>query len=246
MRRHLHSHQHAPVIGTVVAVMKQADVPVRAHAVQELHQRTRPFREFEAVKQLVVGKRCVATHEMANVEFRHFVVGKIQGTQVMPLQHGDQFRGLLAVMHLDADKDVRFLGIGNAVVEFGDVAFAQQRTELLEAAGTLRNGHRENGFAFFAKLGVFRYKTQPVEIHVGAAGDRNQGFVPQLFPLGIGLGAGNRQRACRLQYAAGILEHILDRCADGVGVHQHHLVHILLAQAESFPAHFLDRDAVGK
>src|SRR5207248_9537560 len=34
--RHLDAHQHAPVVGAVVAVVKQADVPVAPQLAQEL------------------------------------------------------------------------------------------------------------------------------------------------------------------------------------------------------------------
>ena len=43
-----------------------------------------------------------------------------------------------------------------------------------------------------------------------------------------------------------VLEHVLDRGADLVGVHEHHLVHQLAAQAEGLAPDFLDRDAVGE
>src|SRR5207247_5539676 len=44
--RNLHADQHAPVVGAVVAVVEQADVPVAAHAPQELHQRPRSLGEL--------------------------------------------------------------------------------------------------------------------------------------------------------------------------------------------------------
>src|SRR5450432_2646396 len=37
-RGHLHPDQNAAVVGPVVAVVKQADVPPAAHAVEEAHQ----------------------------------------------------------------------------------------------------------------------------------------------------------------------------------------------------------------
>jgi hypothetical protein len=64
--------------------------------------------------------------------------------------------------------------------------------------------------------------------------------------LGPGLGAGHRQRAGRFEDGAGIFEDVLDRGADGVGIDQHHLIHVLLAQAESLLADVLHRRAVGE
>ena len=49
-----------------------------------------------------------------------------------------------------------------------------------------------------------------------------------------------------LEDGAGVLEHVLDRGADGVVVDHDHLVHILLAQAEGFGADLLDGGAVGE
>jgi hypothetical protein len=40
---HLQAHQDAPVVGALVAVVEQADVPARAHQAQELHQRAGPL-----------------------------------------------------------------------------------------------------------------------------------------------------------------------------------------------------------
>src|SRR5262249_45279460 len=55
--RDLHAHEHAPVVRTVIAVVEQADVPAAAHAVEEAHQRPRAVRKFEAVDDLVLGRR---------------------------------------------------------------------------------------------------------------------------------------------------------------------------------------------
>src|SRR5438876_3498505 len=51
--RNLHSDQHPAVVGAVVAVVEQADVPVAAHAREKAHQRAGPLGKFEAIKQLV-------------------------------------------------------------------------------------------------------------------------------------------------------------------------------------------------
>ena len=63
----------------------------------------------------------------------------------------------------------------------------------------------------FAQFGAFGDEAQAVEIHVGAAGDGDQGLVVdrvlgQAGPLDIGLGAGDGQRAGRFQDAARIRE----------------------------------------
>src|SRR5205807_4629285 len=55
--RNLHADQHPAVVGAVVAVVEQADVPVAAHAREKAHQRAGPLGELEAVEQLVPRER---------------------------------------------------------------------------------------------------------------------------------------------------------------------------------------------
>src|SRR5689334_6573580 len=43
-RRDLHADEHAAIVGAVVAVVKETDVPAGAHAVEEAHQRARSRR----------------------------------------------------------------------------------------------------------------------------------------------------------------------------------------------------------
>ena len=64
--------------------------------------------------------------------------------------------------------------------------------------------------------------------------------------LDPGLGAGDGQRARRLEHHARVLEHVLDRRAHLVGVDEHHLVDQLAAQAEGLLADLLHRHAVGE
>lgn len=42
----LHPHDNAPVVCPIVAVVKEADVPVGTHGTDELHQRTGTFRKL--------------------------------------------------------------------------------------------------------------------------------------------------------------------------------------------------------
>src|SRR5690606_33204917 len=50
---HLHTRQHPALIGAVVAIVEQADVPARADGLEEAQQRARAFGEFEAEQALV-------------------------------------------------------------------------------------------------------------------------------------------------------------------------------------------------
>ena len=138
------------------------------------------------------------------------------------------------------------LRVGVPIVEFGDVAIAEQRAELAEAARSLRDRHREDRLARLAELGALGDETQPVEVHVGAAGDRDEGPVPHAVALAPGLDAGHRQRAGGLEDRARVLEHVLDRGAGRVGVDGDHLVDVPPGEPERLAADLLDRHAVGE
>src|SRR6185503_11946284 len=88
--------------------------------------------------------------------------------------------------------------------------------------------------------------TQAVEIHVGAAGDRDESAALRPMPLAPGLDARDRQSAGRLEHRARIFEHVLERGADRIGVDGDHVVDELPANAKRFLADLLDRDAVGE
>jgi hypothetical protein len=51
---HLQAHQYAAVVGALVAVVKQADVPARAHQAQELEQGAWPLGELKAQQAFVL------------------------------------------------------------------------------------------------------------------------------------------------------------------------------------------------
>ena len=51
--RHVDAREDTAVVGTVIAVVKQADVPVRPDRVQKVEQGTRPFRELKSEQALI-------------------------------------------------------------------------------------------------------------------------------------------------------------------------------------------------
>ena len=149
-------------------------------------------------------------------------------------------------MDFDADEDVRDPGVGVPVIEFGDAAFAEQCAELAEAARPFGDRDRQDRFALLAELGAFGDEAQPVEIHVGPGGDRHKRSVLRAMSLAVGLHPGDGQRARGLEDRARVLEGVLDRGTDRVGVDQHHLVDQLAADAKRLLAHLLDRHAIGE
>ena len=133
-----------------------------------------------------------------------------------------------------------------AIIEFGNVARADQRHEFLVAAGFLGQRHGQHGLPLLADFGALGDEAQTIEIHVGTGGDCHQRLVLQLVTLGVFLGASHRQRTSRLKDGARVLENILDRRTDGVGIDQHHFIDILLCETEGFLAHCFHRGAIGK
>ena len=172
----------------------------------------------------------------------HLVVGKIVGLDAALVHRPQQVGGLAAVMDFDADEDVRDPGVGVPVIEFGDAALAEQCAELAEAARPFGDRDRQDRFALLAELGAFGDEAQPVEIHVGPGGDRHKRSVLRAMSLAVGLHPGDGQRARGLEDRARVLEGVLDRGTDRVGVDQHHLVDQLAAASHRRRIDGLDAD----
>ena len=212
---------------------------------QKAHQGAGALRKLEAIQQLIAHLRPPANH-VAHVQLGHLVVRQIQAGQPLLFQLRHQSGGFLAVGHLQTDKHLRCRRTVITIIEFGDIALAQQGAEFAETARPLGNADGQNRLALLTHLGAFGDEAETVKIHVGARGHCRQRPVLPAMPGDIFLESGYGQRPRRLQYGARILEHILDRRTNGIGIHQHHVVHIVLAQAESFASHLLDGCAVGE
>jgi hypothetical protein len=112
------------------------------------------------------------------------------------LQAPDDAPRLLGAVDADADENVRRFGARHAVVELGDAAARERLAEAAEAAAALGHGDRQHRLAVLAQLGLLGDEAQPVEIGVGARGDRHQGLAAQLalaaalFHPGLGAGDG--------------------------------------------------------
>ena len=159
----------------MIAVMEQTDVPARGHVGQKVEQGPRAFREFKP-EQTFVRNLGPAAHHVANMQFRHFIVGEIHHRVTALLQFlndGGPLR--LPLAELDARKDMGLGVIGIAVVELGNGPPADGAAEFLEAAGPLRDGHRQQHFALFPQFGPFGHMAETVKIHVGPGIDRRQG-----------------------------------------------------------------------
>ena len=181
-----------------------------------------------------------------HMQLRQFVAAEIQRLQTAPPQCAHQLRRFATVAHLHADKHPRLLCIVITIIELRHIARPELFAKCLEAAGLLRNRHREDRLAVFTKFRFFCDKAQPVKVHIGTAGDSDERRATRFFAGRPGFGTGNRQSAGGLEDGAGVFKNILDRRAHRIGVHADHLVDQRTAQAERFAAHLFDRNAVGK
>src|SRR5438876_12160366 len=73
------SREDSSEIRSVVAIVKQADVPAAAKRVEKLQQRARPFRKLEPAKAFTFHSSRMTAHHVPHVEFCQFVVGQISG-----------------------------------------------------------------------------------------------------------------------------------------------------------------------
>src|SRR4029077_2429089 len=117
---HLNAHQYSAEVRTVVAVVKQADVPAAAHAIQKIHQRPRALREFEAVYHLIDHFRRASSYHMANMQLGHLVVGQVLGFQAYFPQVTYQIACVLAIVGGQAHEYVRFGWITVAIVKLSN------------------------------------------------------------------------------------------------------------------------------
>src|SRR6185437_3243662 len=141
---HLNAGQYAAIIGAVVAVVEQADVPAATHRLEEFEQRPWALRELEPVNELIADAAGTAADHVPHVELRHLVVGHV-GDGVAGLAQGPDDRILFRAPlgEPEADEDLGALFALVAVVELRDAAVAQQSAEVQEAARSLRDGHGE-------------------------------------------------------------------------------------------------------
>ncbi len=135
-----------------------------------------PLGKDEAVEPLVARQRAAPADHVAHVLLGQLVVGQVEGREAVAREVLRELRRLAAVDGRDADEDVRLGRVGDAVVELGDGARADQLAEAPEAAALLGNGHREQRLALLADLGPLGDEAQAVEVHVRAAGDGDEGL----------------------------------------------------------------------
>ena len=87
-------------------------------------------------------------------------------------------------------------------------------------------------------------EAEPVEVHVRAAQDGDEIAAGDPSLGDVALRAGDAEGCGRLDDRAGVLEDLLHRRAQLVGVDEDHLVDVAAGEPEGLDADLLDRDAV--
>ncbi|MCY1175150.1 hypothetical protein D9M73_153740 [compost metagenome] len=189
----------------------------------------------------------MATDHVADMQLGQFVVGQVEYREALLGQAVDQRTARVGVrMGLHANEDVR-LTIGMvAVVEFGDLTFANRLAERLEAARLLGDGNGNDGFAAFTQLGTLGNMAQAVEVDVGTGVDGYQGLAVNAFELDVLLDPGHAQCAGRFGDRAGIVVDILDGCTDFVSADGDHFIDIGLADVKGVLADLRYGHTVGE
>src|SRR5690606_8561865 len=243
-RRQLHSDQNTTIVVSLIAIMEQADVPVRIHRLQEAGQRTRPLGKLEPEQHLVLCQRRAAAHHIPKVSLRKLVASQVQSFQSLLAERIRQLFRFVRRADLYPDENMCLFGIRDPVVEFSDTALAQCLAEPAKAPALLRDRQCKQRLAGLADVGALGHKAQAVEVHVGAAGYCHQCLVLPLVLGGVKLCARQRQRARRLKHAARVLEDILDGSAHSVGIDSNEIIYILAYKPEGFRAHQLYRRTI--
>ncbi len=245
--RQLEGAEHPAVVGTVVAVVEQADVPATAEGLEKTHQGARLLRKLEAVETLTKGPGRAAANHVTHMILGQLALGHIDHRVAVAAELIDDLAQLfITTGEAHRDEQRRLLGIGVAVVELGYHARPKLTAEVEEGPLALGDGHRQHALALLANLAALRHVAQAVEVDVGAGENGRHPPPFDLLPLAVGLEARQRQGARRLGDGAAVVEDVFQRGTDLVVGDCHHLVQILVAQAEGLLADALDRHPVSK
>jgi hypothetical protein len=140
--------QHATVIGTVIAVMEQRDVPGVANPFEKLHQRSRPFRKLEPQQDFVAKHAGAPAHHVPHVQLGGFVGADIDHLIAGVRQTGDDPVLLpMRVLELEADENMRIATVRKSIVELGNDATAEKLDKAAIAAAPFGNSDTKEDLA---------------------------------------------------------------------------------------------------
>ena len=170
------------------------------------------------------------------MEFCHLVVGHVQSFIAALAKRTDELLDLLRIADLNTNEYVGTARVSVAVIKLCNTVIPDNRAELLEATGPLRNSHRQDSLPSLADLRSLGDMPQPIEVHVRPRGDRHQFRTPELLTLDVPLNSGKGEGTSRLQCQTLILEDILDRGTDFVIGDHHDLIDEIFRKSEGLPA----------
>mmetsp|Transcript_69706 Transcript_69706/g.179716 ORF Transcript_69706/g.179716 Transcript_69706/m.179716 type:complete len:478 (-) Transcript_69706:448-1881(-) len=242
LRLDLQPNQDSAHVRAMAAVVEERHIEVRGQHLQEAQQGARPLGELEAEEHLLVGERGrrAAADEVAAVRLGQLVAVKADRAEAGLRKAVQHLMLVLCTRCLEAHEDVGGV-TANAVGELRHIPREDVPVQVDERAGLLRDCHRDQRLG---GVGALRDEAKAVEIHVGAAGDRDEGLAFRTGLLRILLHTGHGERSGGLQQHARVEEGVLDRGADLVRGDSHHLIHAHLAQAEGLVADLPHRRAV--
>ncbi len=129
--RQLEGTEHPAVVGTVVAVVEQADVPATAEGLEETHQGARLLRKLETVETFTEGPGRAAANHVTHVVLGQLALGHVDHRITVALQLVlDLAQLLVTAAEAHRDEQRRLLGIGVTVVELGHHAGPKLTTEV--------------------------------------------------------------------------------------------------------------------
>ncbi len=234
------------VVGALVSVVEEADVPVGVHGEEEAHQGAGAFGEFEAVELFVGGEGAAAADHVADVFFGEFVVVEVDGFEASDGEVFDDGCPFIFGLGFDADENVSLVGIGHAVAELSDASLADRIAEESKASLMFGDGNCQKCLAVLTGVGSFGDEAEAFEVDVGSAGDRDEGFVAQLVFGCVGFGTSDAEGTGRFEDATGLFEGVFDGCTDGVGIDEDVVVDKCACQSECFFADEFDCGPIGE
>src|SRR5690606_38351514 len=100
----LQPDQDAAVVGALIAVVEQADVPARSHEAQEFQQRAWPLRKDEAQQALVLSQWRMAADHVTQVLLGQVVVGQVQRPETLAVEVGRNLGRLALALRAQANE----------------------------------------------------------------------------------------------------------------------------------------------
>lgn len=198
----------------MVAVMEQRHIPAGSETFQELQQRTGSLRELEPEHTLVLSLGTTSNH-VTGMALGHLILTDVPSLHVLFFQclH-DQRHLLLTVLaeegHVDLSPPVGCV----AIRELGDHQGVDVLVESEEGTRCFGDNHGEQGLLLFSQESTLGYKTQTLEVHVGARGDSDAGLSGKLVLAQVFFAGSDGESSGRLDNRAGILKDVFDRSTD--------------------------------